>query len=572
MKITWKQLKELIEIYGKNDLKKTLKSISKKLNLSLDEGLGLVECYRIYGLLEGISENKIDEKSLEKIYSLEKDSLENVDTNKIIGRVGSISREKRTQYCIYIEDEEIHDLRLLHLDTERHLKKKEYLPAFIIGWIIIESALKHIWHKFIDDLSRYLFSWDDVPKKDSRQFIDFLENNLKIDWVKNAKIKKSDNGKTITVTNKENSLKFKLEEDKSKVVLEIDGGGTYEYILKKENDKRNIYKGIKFKTGAKKFGIAQIIEGLYINNFDDNLVSQNRAGKRLKQLYLHNFDDNEYEFLKDLKYKRDKTIHHGRKCLFKLKPKPNYKQYLKTGGVDEQLRKKFERNNVSLPSSAMILQINEKTWEIKASAGSYIINDVGERINVYIRRIITEEDAKRCLQKAKELIDRLERIKSTEIDEEERKALKEAQDAYWASELDAMMEQLMEREEKAREYDKKNLHDYYKKRILAEIKDIKKRNSSIPWVHGLIINEIEDIAEGAGEYEGQRDVRTRILKDVIIELSKSECSEDIKSILNDLKDYENKFVRDFVRDIIIQKNPLVIKSKNAHNNRRLRMD
>ena len=175
------------------------------------------------------------------------------------------------------------------------------------------------------------------------------------------------------------------------------------------------------------------------------------------------------------------------------------------------------------------------------------------------------------------MIDKLEETKSAKIDEKEEIAREEAEAEYWASEkgqeeLDAMIEQLMEQEEKAREYDKKNLHEEYKKRILAEIKDIKKRNSSIPWVHGLIINEIEDIAEGAGEYEGQRDVRTRILKDVIIELSKSEYSEDIKSILNDLKDYENKFVRDFVRDIIIQKNPLVIKSKNAHNNRRLRMD
>jgi RHS repeat-associated protein len=87
----------------------------------------------------------------------------------------------------------------------------------------------------------YLFSWDDVPGDDSWQLINHLEKDLKIDWVENAEIKKSDDGKTITVTNGEKTLKFKLNEEENKVILEISGGKTHEYILKKENGKLNTY-------------------------------------------------------------------------------------------------------------------------------------------------------------------------------------------------------------------------------------------------------------------------------------------------------------------------------------------
>jgi hypothetical protein len=86
-----------------------------------------------------------------------------------------------------------------------------------------------------------LFSWDDVPGNDSRRLLKFLKNNLKIKWVENAKIKKSDDGKAITITKENNSLIFKLNKEESKVILEIRGGETHEYILTEEKNKLNIY-------------------------------------------------------------------------------------------------------------------------------------------------------------------------------------------------------------------------------------------------------------------------------------------------------------------------------------------
>ncbi len=89
-----------------------------------------------------------------------------------------------------------------------------------------------------------LFSWDDVPGKDSERLLKFLKDNLKIKWIDNdVKINKGDNYKTITITKENNSLTFKLNEEEGKVILEIGGEALHEYIFKKEkNNEKNIYK------------------------------------------------------------------------------------------------------------------------------------------------------------------------------------------------------------------------------------------------------------------------------------------------------------------------------------------
>jgi hypothetical protein len=104
------------------------------------------------------------------------------------------------------------------------------------------------------EFSNYLtFNLDDVPGKHSRRILKFLDNNLKIDWVKNAEISKSTDGKTIILTNNENSLMLKINNEENKTILEINGVKTYEYVSKKEtiepyeyvskkeNDELNIY-------------------------------------------------------------------------------------------------------------------------------------------------------------------------------------------------------------------------------------------------------------------------------------------------------------------------------------------
>jgi len=52
----------------------------------------------------------------------------------------------------------------------------------------------------------YVFSWEKIPGKDEGSLIDSLTKKFGFDWVKDAKIEKIENGKTIKVSGEKNSL------------------------------------------------------------------------------------------------------------------------------------------------------------------------------------------------------------------------------------------------------------------------------------------------------------------------------------------------------------------------------
>jgi cytochrome c biogenesis protein CcdA len=89
---------------------------------------------------------------------------------------------------------------------------------------------------------QYLFSWEKVPGNDSKRLIKFLMQNFNIEWIKAAKINKSDDGKNIRITNDTNFLSLTLNIEKNNVNLEIDDGRTDKFIVKTENGELNIYE------------------------------------------------------------------------------------------------------------------------------------------------------------------------------------------------------------------------------------------------------------------------------------------------------------------------------------------
>lgn len=86
----------------------------------------------------------------------------------------------------------------------------------------------------------YLFDWNKIPGIDNERFIEFLKDNLGIDWAKSAIIKKIDE-RTIKVSNEKKSLSLKLNSEKTKVNLKIDDNKTYEFYIKAENDELGVY-------------------------------------------------------------------------------------------------------------------------------------------------------------------------------------------------------------------------------------------------------------------------------------------------------------------------------------------
>lgn len=111
---------------------------------------------------------------------------------------------------------------------------KSILSKHGLGLIVTRSNI-------IEIPDKSLFSWNDLPGKDNAQIIKHLRDNMNMRWVKNPEIRKSNDGKHITVTKGKNSIIFKLNEEESRVSLEINGERIYKYILKEENGKLNIY-------------------------------------------------------------------------------------------------------------------------------------------------------------------------------------------------------------------------------------------------------------------------------------------------------------------------------------------
>ena len=161
----------------------------------------------------------------------------------------------------------IHQLCLLHLNKrivkdfprnttlEQELVKYSLLNIFynrdreinnLKDLMDEEKLMKQKW---------FVFNWKDITENDG-QLRDFLENVRGIKWVKNAEIKKIDGKEVIIVTSGKNSLKLKLNKEKSRVTIKIKKGESYEYIVKEEDNKLNAYQkeyNLWLKSSVKRF-------------------------------------------------------------------------------------------------------------------------------------------------------------------------------------------------------------------------------------------------------------------------------------------------------------------------------
>lgn len=88
-----------------------------------------------------------------------------------------------------------------------------------------------------------LFSWDDVPGKDSERFLGFVKEEVGISClVSTAKIEKVDNGSSIILKTEKNYLSLGLNDEKTRVNLKSDNGRSAEFKAKNVNGKLNIYR------------------------------------------------------------------------------------------------------------------------------------------------------------------------------------------------------------------------------------------------------------------------------------------------------------------------------------------
>ncbi len=86
---------------------------------------------------------------------------------------------------------------------------------------------------------KHLFCLDEITTKDNHKFFKFLRN-FGINGL-TAKIEKIDDGRTINISSEKNFLSLILNDEKTKVTLKINDFKTYDFIVKTENGKLNVY-------------------------------------------------------------------------------------------------------------------------------------------------------------------------------------------------------------------------------------------------------------------------------------------------------------------------------------------
>jgi hypothetical protein len=106
--------------------------------------------------------------------------------------------------------------------------------------------------------SSYVFCWEEIPGNDDVRLRDFLVKEYYLDWVKNAKIKKIDNDKTIEVSANGRYLLLILNDEKTEVVLKIDDNSDVKFTVNIENYKLKIYRNSE-KNSSKYSAVKAIL-------------------------------------------------------------------------------------------------------------------------------------------------------------------------------------------------------------------------------------------------------------------------------------------------------------------------
>ncbi len=111
----------------------------------------------------------------------------------------------------------------------------------ILNMVIIDTSLKEV----VINEKTYLFSWDEIPGDDSDRLIKSLKENYSIDWIKKEKIEKLMDNKTIVLSNEQNSISLKLNNERTEVNLKSDDGKKCKvitkFVAKTVNGKLNTY-------------------------------------------------------------------------------------------------------------------------------------------------------------------------------------------------------------------------------------------------------------------------------------------------------------------------------------------
>ncbi len=194
----------------------------------------------LVNLKNGTSYTKIYDPSLlhivNKLFNNEDNTTSQfyeIDFLELINKYFESAKEKSRTEVKLIES--LYDLYFYDKAPDRNKRKP------ISDFKLINDDYFYKVDIFVELDDEFLFSWDEIPGNHNGKLIELLNQNFDIDWLEKAKIEKKDDDKTIKLTTENNSVLLRLNFEKSKATLTIDGNEANEFVLKVENGKLNVY-------------------------------------------------------------------------------------------------------------------------------------------------------------------------------------------------------------------------------------------------------------------------------------------------------------------------------------------
>lgn len=118
---------------------------------------------------------------------------------------------------------------------------QERYKGLIVSISLISEPKEQIKEAIDNIRDEYLFSWDDVPGKDSEKLLRFLKDDCAESWSEYAEIKKSADDKIILITNGNKSVKIVIDKEVGSGYLQLSDGYIYNLLLKEEMIEQKIY-------------------------------------------------------------------------------------------------------------------------------------------------------------------------------------------------------------------------------------------------------------------------------------------------------------------------------------------
>ena len=352
-------------------------------------------------IAKGLNEIVEADIPLVYLYNQEKDEFTNIYYGDVSEEWTKCVPRKKGAGVKAIKEKRIIDV---HEDDEKppgistFAKKKGVKTTIAIPLFFGDNDRGAMYLHFLGEQHRlkneYLFSWDKVPGRDTERLQRFLRDAFDIGWAENARISKSDGGKSIRISKDENSVEIMIDEKKEKATLKINDAKTRylktRYLkVKKENGELNIYEdeeeGIRQIAKQTSASIKNTMEeiGFYpesnkkraelkeknIEKMDrEKIVEQ--IGELTKAdillMYLCEREENKYEYLFSIDEKLADDLNKS---------------------ITGKLKDIFETKGIALSDNPLVTKKRENEWEITDEENFIVRKEVG-KLNIHKEKLM----------------------------------------------------------------------------------------------------------------------------------------------------------------------------------------